>query len=171
MNNLLQSDRVLRLIEQAALDGRTAYTATEFLADVRRGIWSELRTPARAIDPFRRNTHRVYLETVDNRLNGAAEPPPDVRALLRGELRTVRANVVAAIPSVTDRASRLHLEDVRDQIDEILDPRAMRQRAGAGGRGGAALDGIQGQDTWQFDFANDPFLRTPDSCWPDYAVF
>jgi hypothetical protein len=47
----------------------------------------------------------------------------------------------------------------------------MRPRAAAGRVGGAALDGLQGQDTWQFDFANDPFLKAPDSCWPDYAVF
>ena len=37
--------------------------------------------------------------------------------------------------------------------------------------GGAALDGRQGQETWQFDFANDPLLKTPDSRRPDYTVF
>jgi hypothetical protein len=168
MNGLLQGDRILRLVEQAALDGASAYTPTQFLTDLRRGVWSELRTPGRAIDPFRRNTHRVYLETIDNRLNGGAEPPAEVRGLLRGELRTLRAQVVAAMPSAIDRASRLHLEDVRDQIDEILDPRAMRPR-GAGRGGIVILNGLQ-QDGWEFDFDNDPFLKTPDTCWPDYAI-
>jgi hypothetical protein len=167
MNGLLQNDRLVRLVEQTAIDGRTAYSAVQFLGDVRRGIWSELATPARPIDSFRRNTHRIYLETLDNRLNEGAEPPAEVRGLLRGELRTLRAQVVAAIPAVTDRASRLHLEDVRDQIDEILDPRAMRQRGGAG-RGNVILLGIQAEP--RFDFANDPFLKQPDTCWPDYAI-
>ena len=68
-------------------------------------------TPARPIDPFRRNVQVVYLDTVDNRLNGSPAPDPAVRALLRGELRTLRVQIVAATSSVTDRASRLHLED------------------------------------------------------------
>jgi hypothetical protein len=169
MNGLLQTDRLVRLVEQSALDGAAAYTAVQFLTDVRRGIWSELATPARPIDSFRRNTQRAYLETVDNRLNGGAEPPPEVRGLLRGELRALRAQVVAAIPAVTDRASRLHLEDVRDQVDEILDPRAMRQRGGAG-RGGVVILGAQ-DPNWRFDFDNDPFLQRAEDCWPDYAIF
>jgi hypothetical protein len=169
MNAMLQNDRLTRLTEQAAIDGLTAYSAVQFLGDVRRGVWSELATPARPIDSFRRNTQRIYLETLDNRLNEGGEPPAEVRGLLRGELRTLRGQVVAAIPAVTDRASRLHLEDVRDQIDEILDPRAMRQRGGAG-RGGVIILGLQGEDT-KFDFANDPFMKQPDSCWPDYAIF
>ena len=168
MNALLQNDRLMRLVEQTAIDGPAAYSPVQFLTDLRRGVWSELATPARPIDSFRRNTQRLYLETIDNRLNEGAEPPAEVRGLLRGELRALRAQVVAAIPAVNDRTSRLHLQDVRDQIDEILDPRAMRQRGG-GGRGNVLLLGLQDADT-RFDFANDPFQRQPDTCWPDYAI-
>jgi hypothetical protein len=168
MNGLLQSDRIMRLVEQGAIERTGSYTAVQFLTDLRRGIWSELASPTRPIDVFRRNTHRVYLETIDNRLN-SSEPPADVRGLLRGELRTLRANIVAAIPAVTDRASRLHLQDARDQIDEILDPRAMRQRpTGRAGGPAAAFGDLQAGSS--FDFANDPFLQRPDTCWPDYAV-
>jgi hypothetical protein len=161
MNALLQGDRLTRLAEQAALDGATAYAPVEFLRDVRNGIWSELATPQRPIDPFRRNTHRAYLDTIDNRLNGGAAPDAEVRALLRGELRTLRARLATTIPLVTDRASRLHLEDARDQIDQMLDPRAMRQRTAPGRAGGAGAPG--------FDFDNDPFQAVPDGCWPDYT--
>jgi hypothetical protein len=177
MNGLLQSARISRLVEQAAIDGAAAYSAVQFLRDVRAGIWSELTTPSRAITPYRRNTQRIYLDTIDNRLNGGGEPDAEVRALLRGELRALRPQVVAAIPGATDRASRLHLEDVRDQIDEILDPRAMRTRAAAagGGGGGRAAGpgpgaGIATPAPWTFDFDNDPFQRLPDRCWPDYAL-
>ena len=173
MNSLLQTARIERLIEQSALDGTAAYAPLQFLTDVRRGIWSELATPTRPIDPFRRNTQRVYLDTIDNRLNGGAAPDPAVRAMLRGELRALRAQLVSAIPSVTDRGSRLHLEDARDLVDEILDPRAMRARPQAGGRGGAA-GALAGDDRSiaprGFDFSNDPFMRIPETCWPDYVV-
>jgi hypothetical protein len=171
MNALLQPARIERLIEQAALDGSAAYSPVQFLTDLRRGIWSALATPARPIDPFGRNVQIVYLDTFDNRLNGGAAPDPAVRALLRGELRTLRAQIVAATGSVTDRASRLHLEDARDRIDEILDPRAMRPRAAAGGRGGGAAAGddlsIAGG---RVDDVSDMLLRIPDTCWPDYVV-
>ncbi len=171
MNSMLQNDRIERLVEQAALDSAGAYTAVQFLGDVRSGIWSELTTPRRPIDPFRRNTQRAYLDTIDNRLNGGVPPDAEVRALLRGELRALRAQLVAAIPLVTDRASRLHLEDSRDQIDEGLDPRAMRQRpaAGRGGAPGVGSD-LRSPSRWRFDFDNDPFQVAPDRCWPDYVL-
>ena len=170
LNALLQTDRLARLAEQAALDGNAAYRPERFLEELRTGIWSELAAPARAIGPYRRNTQRAYLDTIDNRLNGNAPPDPEVRALLRGELRTLRARLVSAIPLAVDRASRVHLEDSRDQIDEMLDPRAMRQARGTG-RGGATgpAVGSSGLAPWQFDFANDPFQRTPDGCWVDYV--
>ena len=170
LNSLLQTDRLARLAEQAALDGNAAYRPERFLEELRTGIWSELAAPARAIGPYRRNTQRAYLDTIDNRLNGNAPPEPEVRAMLRGELRTLRARLVSAIPLAVDRASRVHLEDSRDQIDEMLDPRAMRQGRGTG-RGGPAgpAVGSMGLAPWQFDFANDPFQRAPDGCWVDYV--
>jgi hypothetical protein len=170
MNALLQPDRITRLIEQSTVDGAGVYTAPQLLTDVRRGVWSDLATPARPIDQFRRNVQRVYIDALDARLNSGGTPPPEARALLRGELRTVRAEIVRALPGVTDRLTRLHLEDTRDQIDEILDPRAMRDSAG-GGRGGQVIIlGATPGDSWKFDWNNDPFLKNIEVCWPDYAV-
>ena len=178
MNSLLQTARLGRLIEQAALDPE-AYTPIEFLTDLRTGVWSELATPSGVVDPFRRNTQRVYLDTIDNRLNGGSTAPGgEARALLKGELRSVRGQIAAALPAVDDRATRLHLEDSIDMIDEILDPRAMRERpapaaGGRGGRGGAVgPDGAEAisRSIFGFDYENDPFLTLPETCWPDYVI-
>ena len=169
MNSLLQPDRLTRLVEQGAVDGSGVYTAPQLLVDLRRGIWSELATPSRPIDQFRRNVQRIYLDALDARLNNAA-PPPEIRALLRGELRSARADIIRALPAVTDRQSRLHLEDARDQIDEILDPRAMRDSGGGGGRGGITILGASPASSWKYDWNNDPFLKTAEICWPDYTI-
>jgi hypothetical protein len=170
MNSLLQPARLTRLIEQSTVDGSTVYTAQQLFTDLRRGVWSELATPAKPIDQFRRNVHRIHLDALDARLNGPT-PPPEIRALLRGELRTLRTEVVRALPAVTDRMSRLHLEDARDQIDEILDPRAMRASAGGRGAGGTVIIlGGAPSSSWKFDWNNDPFLRNVETCWPDYAI-
>jgi hypothetical protein len=183
LNGLLQPSRLDRMIEQVALDP-TAYSPLQLLTDVRTGIWSELKTPAQAIDIYRRNVQRGYLDTLDNRLNGATEPSDEVRALVKGELRIVDRDIAAALPAVTDVATRRHLQDARDTIAMMLDPRAMRERpAGAGGRGGgAAFTGSAGaafrpassvqalDSSGKYDFDNDPFLHPSSACWADITV-
>jgi hypothetical protein len=180
MNSLLQTARLDRLIEQAALDGAAAYTPVQFLADVREGIWAEVAArPVGAIDVYRRNVQRVYLDTIDDRLNGgAAEPSGEVRALLRGELRAVDRQIETALGgNLTDAATERHLRDAREQIAMILDPRAMRTRpaapaaaAGRGGRGGQAGQPGALVSSARYDYDNDPFLLPPTTCWPDLVI-
>jgi hypothetical protein len=143
LNGLLQAARLDRMVEQGALDGAVAYTPIQFLTDLRKGVWAELAKPATPISVYRRNLHRSYLDAVDDRLNGNIAPSDEVRALLRGELRALDAQIRKTLPVVADEVSRRHLMDARDQIAASLDPRAMRTRtpppAGApGGRGGGS---------------------------------
>jgi hypothetical protein len=143
MNNLLDTARLNRLVEHAALDGATAYTPLQFLTDLRKGVWSELATAAATPDIYRRNLHRSFLGTIDNRLNGTTEPPDEVRALLRGELRALDLELQQAYSNTRDEVTKRHYQDARDEIATILDPRAMRERGGAapaaGGRGRGGL--------------------------------
>ncbi len=168
MNSLLQPDRLTRLIEQSTVDGVGVYTAAQFFTDLRRrhlGGAGDAGEADRSVPAER----AADLSRCAGRAPERPGPPPEVRSLLRGELRAVRADIVRAMPAVTDRLSRLHLEDARDQIDEILDPRAMRDSAGGGGgRGGIII--IGGAPSWKFDWNNDPFLKTAEICWPDYSV-
>jgi hypothetical protein len=173
LNSLLQSSRLERLVEQSAFDP-AAYTPLQFLSDLRGGIWSELRTPTAAVDIYRRNVQRAYLETIDNRLNEGAEPSAEIRAMLRGELRTLDQQIARALPLVTDAVTRRHLQDARDMVAEALDPRAMRTRAGTGaaGRGGNAFDGLavpvgSARTLDAFDFENDPYALRGVACWLD----
>ena len=95
-----------------------------------------------------------------------------MRALLRGELRTLRGQITVALQTVPDRATRLHLEDSIDMINTTLDPRAMRERstaAGGGNRGGRGTQEL-GHSIFGFDYDNDPFLVLPEVCWPDYVI-
>jgi hypothetical protein len=170
MNSMLQANRLNRIVEQSALDPG-AYAPIDYLTDVRNGVWSELATGSE-IDPFRRNTQRVYLDTANNRLNGGSTPPSgEVRALLRGELRTLRDQIATALETVTDPATRLHLEDSVDIVNTTLDPRAMRERStAAGGGGGRGITQELASSIFGFDYDNDPFLTLPAVCWPDYVI-
>jgi hypothetical protein len=181
MNSLLQPARLDRLVEQVAVDG-TTYTPLQLLTDLRKGIWAELATPAKPIDVFRRNTQRVYLDAFDNRINENGATSDEIRALMKGELKVLDAQIRAALPAVTDTATQRHLQDAHDQITEILDQHAMRTvpTAAAGGRRGGGpggLETIAGTDgpvvvdsSQKYDWNNDPFLRTPAGCWPDLII-
>ena len=170
LNNLLSSARFARLVEQSALDGVAAYQPAEFLTDVRSGVWSELNAPAPAIDAYRRNLQRAFLDIANSKLNANAQAAPqglppgfaamfitsgDERAFYRAELREIKAAAQAALAKTTDRTTRIHLEAVSDHIDRIFDPQQ------------------QGRATAIADEFRDRMLELyfkPTSCWPDYEI-
>jgi hypothetical protein len=123
LNSLLSTQRFGRLVEEEAIDGAAAYRPSEFLADVRKGIFGEIYSPSVKIDAYRRNLQRAYLDLMSTRLNGAQRANDDQRPMFRGELKTIAADAGAALARTTDRDTRLHLDDVRDQISKILDPK------------------------------------------------
>jgi hypothetical protein len=140
---LLFNDRRLeRLIEFDAVDanGSGSYSLADFLADIRGGIWRELSASSVKIDAVRRELQRSYLAQANNKINPPPFTPPagfpqqflqqigparatsDIRSLFRAELRSIDAGARAALGKTSDRATQAHLEDVRDQIDRILNP-------------------------------------------------
>jgi len=167
LNNLMNSSRFARLVEQEAIDGSAAYAPAEFLADVRKGVWKELDAPSVKVDAYRRNLQRAYLDLVNNKVNSTANVPVglppefaglfatsgDEKPLYRAELRSLNASITAAIAKTSDRDTKAHLESSRDQIAKILDPKF----APAGGAGGAVIRiGFDGIDL--------------NTCWPDYVI-
>ena len=158
LSQLMSASRVSRLIEQEAIDGASAYKPTEFFADVRKGIWRELAAPQVKVDAFRRNLQYAYIDLMAERLNGRAPTPDDVRAFVRDELRTLSGEVQRATIRASDRATRAHLEEVRDQIAKALDPKFIPPQPtltiNPFGRQGA-------------DDSNEQQLMV---CWPDYAI-
>jgi hypothetical protein len=159
LNSLLSTARVNRLVEEEAIDGDAAYRATDFLADVRKGVWSEVYAAGRVtVDPYRRNLQRAYIETLGDRVNGRGSASDDARAFFRGELKTLNGDLKTALARTVDRATRLHLEDIQNQIAHALDP-AIQAAAGAAtpGRVGTGID--------DFDVS-----LAPESCWLDYSI-
>jgi hypothetical protein len=157
LSSLLSVPRLQRLIEQEAIDGALAYRPAEFLADVRRAVWSELEAPRVRIDAYRRNLQRTYLELVNDRLNGRQPVNDDQRAFYRGELRALNRSLAAALAKAADRETRLHLEDARDQIARALDPKVLPPLAVQPAP--AAPGGPPGEDEVGLT-----------GCWPDYAI-
>ena len=155
LNNLLESRRFTRLVEQEALDGSRAYRPAEFLADLRRGLFSELAGAEVRVDAYRRNVQRLYLELLSDRLNGRTPATDDQRALFRAELRAIAAEAARALPKAADRATRAHLEDLRDQANRALDPKFLPPAP-------AAPSPAQPQrPAWE---------EETHTCWPDFVI-
>ena len=149
---LLAESRINRLVEQEALDGVKAYRPTDFFADLRKAVWREIDAASVQIDPYRRNLQRAYLDAMSDKVNSRVSS--ESRPLARGELRSLDTSVRAAIAKAADRTTRLHLQDVRDHIARILDPKFAPPAAPAN------LPIILGLD------GTDEGL----GCWLDYAI-
>ena len=158
LNSLLSSGRINRLVEQEAIDGTAAYAALDFLADVRLGLFSEIHgATARPIDAYRRNLQRAYVETLGNRVNGAQAQSDDVRAFFRGELKALDGELRSR-RIADDRATRLHVEDLRQLIARALDPSVQAAP-------GTARTTTDLTEPSLFDVT-----ISSDLCWPDYVV-
>jgi hypothetical protein len=161
LTNLMNPARFTRLIEQESIDKVNAYKAVDFLADVRKGVWGELDKAPVTIGASRRGLQRAYAELMNEKLNGRTPVTDDSRAFIRGELKALSVQIAAGLPGTADRATRLHLEDARDQIAKALDPKF--QPAAPAAAGGAVRPGLVDElESWP--------VAGPMSCWPDYAI-
>ena len=137
VNTLLNPIRIGRLLETEALaNGGDIYTFSELLEDLREGIWTELSRGA-VIGPFRRNLQRGHLERLEYLMTEEAPAvssflvsygmapvdvsQSDIRAYVRGELKSLQKAVDRALLWSRDRMTRLHLEDISVRIEDILD--------------------------------------------------
>jgi hypothetical protein len=170
LNNLLSSSRFARLVEQQALDGIMAYQPDAFLADVRNAVWSELNSPKVSVDAYRRNLQRSYLEIANNKLNSAPPTLPaglpsvfasqfissgDERAYYRAELNALNASIDSSLAKTSDQATKVHLENAKDQIGKILNPNQSGSANVSSNR--LAMEFLE-------------MMQNPTSCWHDYTI-
>ena len=140
LSSLMSSSRLSRLITATNRDA-AAYGADEMLTDLQKGVWSELVTK-KPIDNYRRNLQKSYVENLLNLIPGNSPAPSgfviilggssggsvdprgnDISSIARGQLSALNTQVKAALPTVTDKMSRYHLQDVSDRITRALNPR------------------------------------------------
>ncbi|OEK03754.1 zinc-dependent metalloprotease [Roseivirga sp. 4D4] len=131
LNRLLDPTRAQRLIEAEAFKGRNTYTIYQMFADTRKGLFSELASGT-AINTYRRNLQRAFVERLEFMMTNEVSQfqarqvdmsQSDIRPVVKSELKTLQREVNSAIGRYSDRASRVHLEDLKDRIADILDPK------------------------------------------------
>ena len=130
VRGLLDPGRLHRLVEREAIDGGEAYPLEAYMDDLRGYVFAEMDAARPTIATQRRHLQRGYVETLESLLTTDERPMPsaftsvdlsqsDVRAAARRQLKAVRDAARSARGA--DAATRAHLDDLADRIDETLD--------------------------------------------------
>ena len=138
LNSLLDFGSMARLSENETINGKDAYSLLNMMQDLRKGIFSELNS-GKAIDPYRRNLQRAYIERMEYLMTQEQTAIPaefrryvsrtnvdvnqsDIRAVTRAELKTLQSSIRSSVGRTSDAMSRIHLQDALERIDAILNP-------------------------------------------------
>ena len=132
LSSLLSLDRMARLMETSSMN-KANYSIDKLMSDLKRGIFSELRTNT-AIDVYRRNLQKAFVSKLIDAIsldksatanfNGKTiiMVNTDLPSIARGHLIELRSQLKAANASVTDRLSKFHIADLVARIDKALNP-------------------------------------------------
>ena len=134
LRTVIGSDKLLRLLDQQARYGDTAYSVDELFTDVEGAILGELQTN-KPTDYYRRALHRAYVQEL---IDKASKPAPstdafsmmfrpntygtDVRAISRARLSALRKKLTAI--KNADAITQAHYEDLALQIRQALEDTA-----------------------------------------------
>ncbi|MDZ7756488.1 zinc-dependent metalloprotease [Rhodohalobacter sp.] len=139
LNNLIDPQRIARLIEYDNRLDADVYSPYEFMDDVRGTIWTELDRN-RAISVYRRNLQRAYIERMEYLMTEELPSVPaafrqfvgftsvdvsqsDIRPMVREQLEILQRDINNTKNRVSDRATKIHLADAERRIDNILNPK------------------------------------------------
>ena len=138
INGLLSSTTINKLLNAEA-NGTDAYTVTEMLNDMKKSIWSEL-AQRKQIDVYRRNLQKMYVEKLITLVSPAAQSTVslgsftittnpnvskinDALSVVKAHTRALMAEIRAALPGYREAASKNHLQDVLERLDDAMNPR------------------------------------------------
>ncbi len=128
LNNLLDDDRLLRMIENEQKNGQSAYSAIEMMNDLKRGIFSELYA-GKKVDAYRKNLQRSYINLASGYIQSLTKDDrsaqkvniSDVIPLMRGELNSLKNEINSRKSRSADQLTRYHWEDLIARIDMAME--------------------------------------------------
>lgn len=140
LDNILDFGRMQRMIENETTYGKEAYGLLAMMQDLRKGVFSELSS-GKAIDAYRRNLQRGYIDRMNYLMTKEQTPIPsqfrrfvsrtnvdvnqsDIRAIARAELKTLESTIKSGLARTGDTMSKIHLRDALERIDAILNPKS-----------------------------------------------
>jgi len=141
LNSLLSSSRLFRMeVISDRFGKQTVYGPDDLVTELEKGIWKELNGN-QAIDPFRRNLQKQYVDALIALMNpvqpvippglprglviyfGADIKNTDIPSIARGHLTILRNRILSSANLSTDKLSKYHLQDLAERIKQALSPK------------------------------------------------
>ncbi|MCA1965914.1 MAG: zinc-dependent metalloprotease [Flavobacterium sp.] len=133
LSSLLAGDRLVRLLETSS-QNKANYSVDELMSDLRKGIFSEIKTNA-PIDIYRRNLQKLFvsklIETMSTEKTNVTFfsgrrivlADTDIPSIARGQLNELKNQLKAAASGSADRLTKFHLNDLVARIENAMKPK------------------------------------------------
>ncbi|ULQ50775.1 zinc-dependent metalloprotease [Flavihumibacter fluvii] len=139
LGRVMGANTLNKLLNAEAAIGTKAFTVNELMGELRKQVFTELNN-RKPIDIYRRNLQKNMVErllTIVKPSSGGSSSVgaiiisfgasvnrnSDIISFAKGTLRSIQADIRAAIPAYADNATKYHLQDLNDRITEGLNPR------------------------------------------------
>jgi hypothetical protein len=123
LRNLVASHRIDRLAEIEQTATNAVYTPAKLFNDLRDGLFRELDGKPVAIDLYRRNLQRAYVEMLAADIKTPAANS-DLPAYSRAELEAIRKLLRRTGGSTSRPVVQMHVKDLIARITHALEPNA-----------------------------------------------
>lgn len=127
LENLLDQERLKRMVSNVQVNDKNAYSAVELTDDLRKGIFRELYAGEKA-DAYRRNLQRSYVDAAVDYISTLEEQEKnddilksDIIALMRGDMERLKRDMSQRRNNVIDQLTKYHWNDLIARIDAGLD--------------------------------------------------
>jgi hypothetical protein len=118
LQHLLGTNTVSKLSVSYAMYGDKAYSLIDYFNDIDKMMWTELKTGA-AIDIYRRNLQRVYIDKLIELSNRSGKDYRDVGPILKVKLAAIQLYIGKSIARTKDPMSIYHLKFIQERLKEV----------------------------------------------------
>ena len=133
--NLLRQDRLMRVVDNMALNGGQAYSLTDICEDLRSSIWNVSN-----VDSYKRNLQRAHVRVLQS-LMERDRNKTDLTAMAKAELEWIKAKSKKASKRSKNGMLSAHYAAINYSVDN---PPAPEKSTSSGRRSDADLDLHQG---------------------------
>lgn len=117
---LMNPDRLNRMIENDAINGSAAYSVNEMFDDLISSIYSEVQDRSK-VSLYRRNLQRTFIEALERTLEMESNKyeHSDMKAIARAKLKSIQRMLSSA--GGGDDMTRFHYDDLSERITEVFE--------------------------------------------------
>jgi len=117
---LMNPDRLNRMIENNAINGSNAYSINQMFDELIESIYSEVQSRS-SVSLYRRNLQRTFIEGLERTLEMESNryEHSDMKAIARAKLKSLKRMLGSAGGS--DDMTRFHYDDLVERIDEVFE--------------------------------------------------